>query len=510
VNTTGTATGTGAATASRRFVSAGVVLALTASFLVALLGLGAARASAASPHLPSFGVNYHATWSDYTDAERNTVVDELSAAHAGWVRIDIGWQTIQENSPNDHESWYVGIVDSAVAYANAHGLKVLGMLWRTPSWACGGCTNPYSPPSNPATYAKFATWAAQRWAGKIQAWEVWNEPNEDGFWSGTDQQYVDLLRAAYPAFHAGDPNTQVVIGGPAYNDTNWLTNAYRLGAGGSFDVMATHPYQGMANEAPETPDTTGTNIWLLSHVQAVHDLMVANGDSAKPIWFTEFGWSSHANTANEDPWNEGVTARQQGDYLVRAMRFVGQHYPWVTNVFWYNERDTDMGSAQQDGYGLLTRGLAPKPAYVAVSTLLAGTATSGGSRSTRPACTISGTSGDDALRGTPRNDVICGGGGNDVIHGRGGSDTIEGGLGHDTLYGGAGNDTMAGGRGNDRMFGGLGADTITGGTGSDSAAGGHGTDRLQSFDHVAGNDAVFGGFGADRCVTDHGDAQATC
>src|SRR4051794_24093984 len=422
---------------TRRFVSATVVLALTAGFLVTILGLGTGRASAATLHVPAFGVNYHATWGDYTDSERTTVVDRLSAAHVGWVRIDIGWQTIQEHGSSDYEAWYLDTVDRAVDEANARGLKVLGMLWRTPSWACGGCSDPYAPPSNPATYATFATWAAERWAGRIQAWEVWNEPNEDAFWTGTDAQYVRLLQAAYPAFHAGDPNTQVVLGGPAYNDTNFLGTAYRLGAGGSFDVMATHPYQGQADNPPETPDTSGTNIWLLSHVQAVHDLMVANGDSAKPVWFTEFGWSAHANAAHEDPWNTGVTAAQQGDYLVRALRFVGEHFPWVTNVFWYNERDTDLGSPQQDGYGLLTRSLAPKPAYTAVSGFLAGAAQGSGdgegdgdgdggsggggsgSGSGSSRCTVTGTPGNDVLRGTNGDDVICGGGGNDVLYGRG-------------------------------------------------------------------------------------------
>ena len=116
---------------TRRIVSFAVVVALTAGFLVTLLGLGTGRASAATLKLPAFGVNYHATWGDYTDSERTAVVDKMAAAHVGWVRIDIGWQTIQEHGSSDYESWYLDIVDRAVDEANARGLKVLGMLWRT-------------------------------------------------------------------------------------------------------------------------------------------------------------------------------------------------------------------------------------------------------------------------------------------------------------------------------------------------------------------------------------------
>jgi hypothetical protein len=485
-------------TAPKRLACATVVLAIAGTFLIGLLGTG--RAQAATPQLPSFGVNYHATWTDYTDAERNTVVDRLAAAHVGWVRIDIGWQTIQERGPDDYESWYLDSVDHAVADANVHGLKVLGMLWRTPSWACGGCSNPYSPPSTPASYARFAAWAAERWAGKVQAWEVWNEPNQDGFWAGTDRQYVQLLKAAYPAVHAGDPAAKVVIGGPAYNDTNWLRTAYALGAKGSFDVMSTHPYQGRADDPPETADVSGDNIWLLSHAAAVHDLMVANGDGSKPVWFTEFGWSAHANGAHEEPWNTGVTPAQQGDYLVRALKYVGDQFPWVTNVFWYNERDTDLGSPQQDGYGLLTRSLQPKPAYAAVRAFLAGASQGGGSgegsgngaTDDGSPCTIVGTPGNDVLRGSTGADVICGGAGNDRISGLGGDDVVRAGDGDDTVLGGPGDDAVSGGLGRDRVGGGAGAD------------------GLGALDHVAGNDSVSGGLGADRCVIDRGDALSAC
>ncbi len=514
----------------RRVLPSSIALALAVSLVIGFMsfGPGSARASAATLQVPAFGVNYHATWGDYSDGQRATVVGNLAAAHTGWVRIDIGWQTIQEHGSSDYESWYLDIVDRAVNEASSHGIKVLGMLWRTPSWACGGCSNPYSPPSNPSSYAKFARWAAERWAGKVQAWEVWNEPNQDDFWTGSAQQYVNLLKAAYPAFKAGDPNTKVVIGGPAYNDTGWLSSMYRMGAKGSFDVMATHPYQGQANNPPETPDTNGDNIWLLSHVKAVHDLMAANDDGAKPIWFTEYGWSAHSNSGGEDPWDTGVTLTQQADYLVRSLEFVGQNYPYVTNVFWYNERDTDMGSKQQDGYGLMYRNLNAKPALTAVGTFLASADQNGGGSggggsgggSTGPgSCTISGTSGADDLVGTSGPDVICSGDGDDVIHGRGGNDVIYAGAGNDSVYGGGGDDTIYGGGGNDSPHGGSGNDTLSSGDGNDVTGGGIGRDRifggagadlLASVDHVTANDSVAGGAGADRCFTDRGDAESAC
>ena len=36
--------------------------------------------------------------------------------------------------------------------------------------------------------------------------------------------------------------------------------------------------------------------------------MVDYGDAANPVWFTEFGWSAHANWTGIQNWKRGVTA----------------------------------------------------------------------------------------------------------------------------------------------------------------------------------------------------------
>jgi hypothetical protein len=112
------------------------------------------------------------------------------------------------------------------------------------------------------------------------------------------QQYVSLLRAAYPGFKAGDPAAKVILGGPASNDDGWIGQVYSLGGKDSFDVLSTHPYQGVADAPPEHPDDGDR--WWFTHLPAVRNVMIANGDGAKPVWFTEFGWSNHTNGPNVD------------------------------------------------------------------------------------------------------------------------------------------------------------------------------------------------------------------
>jgi len=106
----------------------------------------------------------------------------------------------------------------------------------------------------------------------------------------------------------------------------------------------------------------------------------------------------------------------------------------------------------------------------------------------RPACTITGTNGDDVLTGTDGRDVICA---------RGGDDTVQSLDGNDVVFGGSGNDSINGGDGDDRLFGGDGRDSINGGDGRDVIKGGR------------GNDAINGGPGKDQVDAGPGENSAT-
>ena len=346
----------------KRIFIAGTVAALLSTAVPA-----SGQTSATGIEIPAMGVQFHATWSDYTWDERLDVLDKMAAAGVKWVRVDLGWASFQEGGRGSYSDWYAKRVDRIVDEAATRGIKVLGTIWWTPGWANGGAGRG-APPHDPQDFGNFARWVANRYQGRVAAWEIWNEPNLDDFFTGTAGDYVDLLKAAYPAIKEADPAAQVVLGGPSYNDTKWLSKVYEAGAQGYFDVMSTHPYQGEADLHPEAPDD-GT-IWRIAHTKAVHALMERYGDGDKKIWFTEYGWSTHPTEPGAPNWMRGVTLEQQADFLVRSLKYIGDKFPYVTNVFWYNERDTKSGNIQVDNYGLLYRDLTPKPSYFAMKTFL--------------------------------------------------------------------------------------------------------------------------------------------
>ena len=315
---------------------------------------------------PEVGVNAHLTWSSYSDRDRDVVLDKLAQAGVGWIRIDVGWQTLEEAGPGLDSAWYLDRLDRIVDGARRRDLQVLVTFLSTPSGANDGA-GPSVPPADPASYADALGRLAAHFDGRVAAWEIWNEANQPAFWNGSVDQYVALLGLAAASVRAASPSSVVVLGGTSYNDDGWIESVYERGGRGSFDVVATHPYPAPADAPPDA--AVSDAMWTLDHVKAVRDVMDAHGDSSLPIWFTEFGWSSH-DSAGMPAWSRGVSAETQATYLVKTLEIVTATYPYVTHVFWYNDRDRTDADPHNDHFGLLTSDLGMKPAYVALASFL--------------------------------------------------------------------------------------------------------------------------------------------
>jgi hypothetical protein len=89
--------------------------------------------------------------------------------------------------------------------------------------------------------------------------------------------------------------------------------------------------------------------------------MTRRGDGHKPIWLTEFGWT----TAQTGP-RRGVDEETQARYLRDAVRQIDARYPYVTHAFWFCLRDRDDDNPYENNFGLLEVDGSPKPAFAAL------------------------------------------------------------------------------------------------------------------------------------------------
>lgn len=354
------------------------MVALTAvSLVLALVGslvlhvTNAAPAAAATGNAPVVGVQFHGTWSNYTDAQRAMVLDTLKANGASAVRIDVSWRMLEPVKSGTFDAWGMSMVDNAIKMAAARGLKPMVTLWMAPKWANGSDDERVAPTSSAGLkgLTSVSKRLAIKYKGVVEGWEVWNEPNSDDFMRGASPvTYAKVLRAAYAGFKAGDRSVKVIFGGTMFVDDQWVAKALAAGAAGKYDIMGVHPYQGVANEAPGLPDN-GT-MWRLHHLPSLMAVMARYGDGAKQIWFTEFGWSAHETAAGAANWQLGVTPEQQAAYLAETIDIVRTTYPNVTRIFWYKDR-AESADKNNGGYGLVFPDGSVAPALAGLKTMLA-------------------------------------------------------------------------------------------------------------------------------------------
>jgi hypothetical protein len=209
--------------------------------LVVLFVVGVVPAAAAPQPAPATVIQDDAVFLHGTDQEIRTAVQQVRALGIERVRLTAGWSVIAPQPDVDRvpqgdlsdpdayppESW--SNLDRAVRYVIGGGLSpMIDIAFWAPRWAAQpDATRPDRPRTqiDPAQYARFAHAVAVRYAGDVDLFTIWNEPNHPGFvmpqWvrSGSGfvpsspQIYRRMVQAAYPAIKDAAPYSRVLIGG---------------------------------------------------------------------------------------------------------------------------------------------------------------------------------------------------------------------------------------------------------------------------------------------------------
>jgi hypothetical protein len=338
--------------------------------LLALALAGGALASASAASAAEVGINVAATSGNYFSAPK--VRQAIHASRPAWVRVFIGWNGIepQQGVYNTAEIQnYQRFFASLPA-----GTKIDVDVEGTPPWAANGSADMRTPPVDAGAYAGFVNYLVNAFGGRVTAWEIWNEEDNTGWWTGTPAQYVGLLKAAYTAVKSADPRATVIVGGLTGNDGPYLSQLYAAGARGSFDAVGVHTDTGCNVTSPTVFQydlgTHTVNQYFFLGFTAIHAVMVQAGDGAKPVYMTELGWSSTTAECQSGHWAgqklAGVTQPAQAMYLREAYHCLAQPaYSYVKAAMWFELFNDGGSSAPLDNFGLLSHDYSPKPAFAA-------------------------------------------------------------------------------------------------------------------------------------------------
>ncbi|MFH0776695.1 MAG: S-layer homology domain-containing protein [Patescibacteria group bacterium] len=179
----------------------------------------------------------------------------------------------------------------------------------------------------------------------IYASEICNEPDEEHHGLGlTDKaralNYYDFLNKTKSEIAA--VQAPIVLGSLSGYNYKWLKEFLKLdGACSKFDVLAFHPYH--LGVAPDEIDTD-KNAWhtVGQWVNFYHEIL-KNAGCDKPIWATEFGYSTTDFDAEK-----AVSATEQSDFALKeAVMLLGEN---VKRVSYFDKNTFALDSAGAEAW----------------------------------------------------------------------------------------------------------------------------------------------------------------
>jgi|GEM_PF-3468421 hypothetical protein len=250
---------------------------------------------------------------------RDTALKLLACAGVDSVRMGVNWTRVEPERGRMDFSDLIGRVDELAGY----GISTpIAFLHGTPSWASGKTGErdlpeerkqkdptkiswAFWPPKDWADWENFVENAVKTFSGRIEAWEILNEPDlwSEGF-NGTYEDYKVYLQKGYEAAKRANPNCRVFVAGMVFDD-KWLPKLLEDGWARYFDGVITHPYaktgQGVAERNLRTAEL------LKSH------------GVERDIWVTEVGFQSGGWKAGPGVVDSEEAKAREGGIALREL-----------------------------------------------------------------------------------------------------------------------------------------------------------------------------------------------
>lgn len=197
-----------------------------------------------------FSVGVETLDRDMWDFER--VLPRLGPLGAKWARVQTGWCKCEREAGVYTFEWLDRIVDPLLEaglqpwFNVGYGNRVY--IPDAPHFTAVGWSPIFSAEARDG-WARFTEALAAHFAGRVQWFEVWNEPDISAFWaphesSATD--YANLVKLTAPALRRGNPEAKVIGGAVARSLSQqglaYFEEAFEQGLGEHIDAVSYHLY----------------------------------------------------------------------------------------------------------------------------------------------------------------------------------------------------------------------------------------------------------------------------
>lgn len=296
-----------------------------------------------------------------------------------WVRFMMEWSQFQRGP----ESWDPLPMDRMIQDAYSSGIKILITVAKAPDWALDPTGQQFL--SDYAAFEEFMAFVADRYKGRVLAWEIWNEQNLAYEVNGTVRvsDYVDLLQAGYNGVKRSDPNALVVFGGLtpngvndpsiAIDDVQYMQEIYAYNGGEIrqyYDIMGAHVSATQTTPDNTWPDNPGPEGWsdhpsfFFRRAEELRQVMIDNGDAETMMWITEFGWTTE-NLAPGYEYGQFNTEEDVANYLTRAFEIMVDEWDFVTGAFIWNLNWSTLTPVEDEKHpwSAVNADWSPRPAF---------------------------------------------------------------------------------------------------------------------------------------------------
>jgi hypothetical protein len=167
--------------------------------------------------------------------EEYELLDELGVR---WILTTFYWNKIESEQGKFDFSLY----ESYVNTAKMNNKKVIAVLAYEVSWLYpSGKSKKYIPPENIPYFLNFVDETVRHFEERVDAWEIWNEPNWI-FWKGPKKDYYELTKKTAQKIKEIDPGIYILGGAFWRAPKRFIKEMHKTGAFDYLDGLAFHPY----------------------------------------------------------------------------------------------------------------------------------------------------------------------------------------------------------------------------------------------------------------------------
>ena len=268
--------------------------------------------------------------------EAEDVGASMKSAGLTILRDDVVWERFDTEAERAKN---LPILKNRITTLKNNGVDYLALLWNNSKKPMSDGGNVPSTSDELNEWEEYCRTMARELKGYTDYFEIWNEYNLSLFntTSQPPETYVELLKRAYGAIKAENPNAVIIGATPSEVDLTFLENIFKLGALNYMDAVGIHPYDwsGQFRESR-----------YVNKMKSAQELMDKYGRRL-PIWNTELGFGTCLSDSRY-----GHTRVEQCAAIVRAWilnKANGLADKWI----YYMYTDMDNPTAGESCFGIV-------------------------------------------------------------------------------------------------------------------------------------------------------------